>query len=564
MSAHEPRGARASGRRERWTVPGATFPRLVAWVGAVLALLLLNLSLTFRNVWPTLAIRPAAELSPDLAAAILGMVLLRLRTGRVSARVLRWAAAAWVLLIAGRYVDVTTRALYGRDVNPYWDLRHVPSVGAMFATVAEPWHVVLFAAVAIAAPVAVYAAARWCLERVGRVLAESAGRRLAGAAAGLAAALFAAEQVGWRPLERLRFADPVAAAYAREAYELAYEISGAGVAALGPPPVLRSDLSRVDGADVFLVFMESYGVVSWEQPAFVEGLAANRAQLAVDIRETGRDVVSARVESTTFAGESWLAHISLLSGTEVREDRSNARLMAQDRDTLVTVFQRGGYRALAIVPGMLVAWPEGAFYGYDEIYDHDRLDYHGPPFGWWSINDQYALARVDRLEIEPRERTPRFVFFSTLSTHAPFTPAPPYQTDWARVLSAEPYDDDVLYAAWSEQPDWLNLGPSYVRALAYAYATTGGYLRLRADRDLVLILVGDHQPPALVSGEGASWDVPVHVIASRPALLDRLRGHGFDDGLSPGGTTLARMDTLLPLLLDAFGDAKDSGQRMVP
>jgi hypothetical protein len=526
------------------------------WVALVAALLLLNLSLTFRNVWPTLAIRPSAELSPDLAVAILGILLVRWWTGRVSARFLRGAAVVWVLLLAGRYVDVTTRALYGRDVNPYWDLRHVPSVGAMFATVAEPWQMALFLGAAVAAPVAVYAAARWCVGQLGRVAAGPGGRRLLGAAAGVVAALFAADQAGWRPVDRLRFADPVASAYAREAYELAYEMSGAGVAELGPPPVLRSDLSRVAGADVLLIFMESYGAVSWERPVFVEGLAASRTQLAADVRETGRDVVSARVESTTFGGESWLAHISLLSGTEVREDRSNVRLMAQERDTLVTVFQRGGYRALAIVPGMLVAWPEGAFYGYDEIYDHDRLDYRGPPFGWWSINDQYALARVDRLEIEPRDRTPRFVFFSTLSTHAPFTPAPPYQADWARVLSTKPYDDDVLYAAWSEQPDWLNLGPSYVQALRYAYATVGGYLRLRADRDLVMILVGDHQPPALVSGEGASWDVPVHVIASRPALLDRLRRHRFVDGLAPGGRTIARMDTLLPLLLDAFGDAE--------
>ena len=539
------------------TAPGRTRHGFAGWVAVAVALLLLNLSLTFRNVWPTLAIRPTAELSPDLAVAVLGILLFRRWTGRVSARMLSGAAVVWVLLIAGRYVDVTTRALYGRDVNPYWDLRHVPSVGAMFATVAEPWQMALFLGVAVAAPIAAYAAARWCVGRLGRAASELGGRRLLGVAAGVVAALFAADQAGWRPVDRLRFADPVSSAYAREAYELAYEVSGAGVAALGPPPVLRSDLSRVAGADVLLVFMESYGVVSWERPAFVEGLVASRAQLAADIRETGRDVVSARVESTTFGGESWLAHISLLSGTEVRDDRSNVRLMAQERDTLVTVFQRRGYRALAIAPGLLVPWPEGAFYGFDEIYDHDRLDYRGPPFGWWSINDQYALARVDNLEIEPRDREPRFVFFTTITTHAPFTPAPPYQPDWERVLSVQPYDDDELYEAWSEQPDWLNLGPSYVQALRYAYATVGGYLRLRADRDVVMILVGDHQPPALVSGEGASWDVPVHVIASRPALLDRLRRHRFVDGLAPGGATVARMDTLLPLLLDAFGDAAD-------
>ena len=542
-------------RRDRRVPPVGTLRRVVDGVAVAVALLLLNLSLTFRNVWPTLAIRPTAELSPDLAAAILGILLLRGRAGRVADGFLRGAAVVWVLLIVGRYVDVTTRALYGRDVNPYWDLRHVPSVGAMFATVAEPWQMALFVATAIAAPLALYAAARWCIGQLGRAAAEPAGRLVLGAASGAVVVLLAADLAGWRPVERPRLADPVTAAYAREAYELAYELSGAGIAALGPPPVLRSDLSRVAGADVLIVFVESYGAVSWERPGFVEALAGSRAALAADIRETGRDVASARVESPTFGGESWLAHISLLSGTEVRDDRTNVRLMAQERDTLVTVFQRGGYRALAITPGLLVAWPEGAFYGYDEIYDYQRLDYRGPPFGWWSINDQYALAFVDRLEIEPRDREPRFVFFSTLSTHAPFTPAPPYQPDWERVLSTQPYDDDELYAAWSEQPDWMNLGPSYVQALRYAYAMAGGYLRLRADRDLVMILVGDHQPPSLVSGEGASWDVPVHVIAGRPALLERLRRHGFFAGLAPGTGTVARMHALLPMFLDAFGDA---------
>ena len=69
------------------------------------------------------------------------------------------------------------------------------------------------------------------------------------------------------------------------------------------------------------------------------------------------------------------------------------------------------------MPGVRAAWPEGAFYGFDEIYDIARLDYQGPSFGWWNITDQFALARMDALEIASRSRQPVFVFFPTISTH---------------------------------------------------------------------------------------------------------------------------------------------------
>ena len=527
----------------------------MAWIAVVGSLVLLNLSVTFEHVWPTLSVRPAAALSVELAIVALGLIGWQWRARDASRGLLRTLAVVWVLLIVGRYVGVTTEGLYGRDVNLYWDVRHMPSVGAMFTRVAASWAVAAGVAVAAGAPLVLYAASRLCLGRLARAAADPSMRRWLGAAAGLTVILWGAEQAtGWRLADRIRFADPVAPAYAREAYEVAYEASGAGLDALGPPPVIHSDLARVAGADVFLIFMESYGAVSWDAPDLAGPLAASRNQLTRVIQGTGRGVVSAMVESPTFGGESWLAHLSLLSGTEVRDNRTNARLLAQERDTLVTLFQRGGYHAVALAPGMLVAWPEGAFYGYDDVYDYDRLGYRGPPFGWWSVTDQYALATLDRHEIAPSARAPRFVFFSTISTHAPFTPAPPYQADWERVLTPHPYEADVLDRAWSEQPDWMNLGPSYVQALRYAYATIGGYLALRADRDLVLILVGDHQPPSLVSGAGASWNVPVHVIAGRSELLQRLQRHRFRPGLAPGSSAVATMHGLLPILLDAFGD----------
>jgi hypothetical protein len=544
--------------RLRWLGALRRMPA-VRWVGLVVALLVLNVSLTFTNVWPTLGIRLNADLSIEAALCVFGLVLLRRWRGEPTRVLLRWLAGLWIVLVVGRYAEVTVPSLYGRDINLYWDVRHMTSVGAMFGVVAEPWLRVAVVVGVVLAPLLCYVLARWAVGSVAEATHEPRVRLALGLVAATALLLSIAQPLGARLPEALRFADPVAPAYARELYELAYEMSGAGVRDLGPPPVMRSDLSRVGGADVFLIFLESYGAISWDRAEFASALAPTRARLEADIGETGRSVASGFVESTTFGGESWLAHISLLSGVEVRDQGTNVRLMAQERDTLVTVFGRHGYRTVAIMPGMLVGWPEGAYYGFDEIYNHDRLDYHGPPFGWWDVNDQFALARVDALEIGPQPRPPAFVFFTTITTHAPFVPTPPYQPDWARVLTSTPYDSEALDRAWSTWPDWMNLGPSYLESLDYAFATVGGYLRLRADRDLVMILVGDHQPPALVSGAGASWDVPVHVIATRGALLDRLvRDHRFVEGLEPRHPAVARMDTLLPVLLDAFGDDQEA------
>jgi hypothetical protein len=350
-------------------------------------------------------------------------------------------------------------------------------------------------------------------------------------------------------------AAPVSASIAEEIVEFAREAAAGASRPLPPAPPVHSDLSRVRGADVMLLFVESYGVTSWERPEFQATLQPGRTALASAIADTGRAVVTGVVESTTFGGESWLAHISLLSGTEVRDQDVNRRLMAARRDTMVTTFAKAGYRTFAIMPGLHAPWPEGRFYGFDRIFGAPDLDYGGPPFGWWDVTDQFVLAKTDQLTATAAP-SPVFVFFPTISTHTPFTPVPPYQPDWSRMLTPAPYDGDDLSEAYDAVPDWTNLGPDYARALAYAYQTLSGYLRLHAGRDVVMVVVGDHQPPALVSGEGASWNVPVHVIASRAAVLDRLRGHGFRDGLPPGGPVLARMDTLMPILLDAFGDTE--------
>jgi hypothetical protein len=519
------------------------------------AVAILNVSLTFGNVWPTLRVRLTSALSIEAALCVLLIVAASRWRGPLSRLTLRRLAAVWVALVVGHYVDVTARSLYGREINLYWDVRYVPTVSGNLAYVAEPHLIVLVIVAAVLLPLLIYLPLRWALGCVADAAGDARARVLLGTFAGLVLLLGIVQALSAPAAEVLpvTVAEPVTAVYARQAGQFAYEMSGAGVRALPPAPAIRSDLANVKGADVFVIFIESYGTVSWDRQDLVQALAPSRARLDADIRGTGRRVVSALVESTTFGGESWLAHISLLSGTEIRDQDSNVRLMAQRRETMVSLFRRQGYRTIVMMPGLQRAWPEGAFYGFDAVYGVDRLGYHGPPFGWWDITDQFVLARMDASEIAPKERRPVFVFFPTISTHTPFTPTPPYQPDWARMLTPAPYDTAALDRAWSQPPDWLNLGPGYAQALDYIYASLGGYLRLRADRDFVMVLVGDHQPPAMVSGEGAPWDVPVHVVASRQAVLDRLLQQGFRAGLQPPHPSIAKMNGLLPILLKAFG-----------
>ena len=116
------------------------------------ALLLVNASLTFANVWPTLGVRFNRDLSAEAAAGVLLLVALHAWGRRPPRAAVVWLALGWLALAGGRYVEVTVAALYGREVNLYWDLQHVPKVGAMFAFVADPWLKAGFVAGLILAP----------------------------------------------------------------------------------------------------------------------------------------------------------------------------------------------------------------------------------------------------------------------------------------------------------------------------------------------------------------------------------------------------------------------------
>ena len=106
-----------------------------------LALLLLNGSVTFHNVWPTLGVHWPGELSVELAGLVLLLALSNAWVGRTAPRALAALSVLMVLFALGRYCDVTSPALYGREVNLYWDGPRLVSVVEMFVRVASVWQV---------------------------------------------------------------------------------------------------------------------------------------------------------------------------------------------------------------------------------------------------------------------------------------------------------------------------------------------------------------------------------------------------------------------------------------
>ena len=149
------------------------------------ALVLLNASLAFGNLWPTPAIRWRARCRSNAPSACWRWRLAHHWFGPPSRRALRWLGAVWVVLVIGRYADVTAPALYGRPINLFWDLRHVSAVAAMLVRVASWWLVLLIIAAAILIPFLLYLLLRWALGRVSDAMNRPGERLTLGLLAGL-------------------------------------------------------------------------------------------------------------------------------------------------------------------------------------------------------------------------------------------------------------------------------------------------------------------------------------------------------------------------------------------
>ncbi len=499
-----------------------------------------------------------AVLLVGLAAA-----LPRRRWSRALAWVAAVAVAAVVLVDLG---DVAARRSLGRPLNLYLDAHLLASVrhlldGALGA--------VGGAAAALLALVAVGGAV-WSVARLLRPAADPAGgpsfparRRVGAALAVLAAGGLALGSVD-RDALGPRLATPVVRVVRDQSRSVIRTVRERErfARALADVPATYADrprlLAGLGGADVTLAFVESYGISALEDPRYGPVVRPRLEAAREELRSAGVVVATGVLEAPSQGGQSWFGHGSVLSGVWLDDQMRYDLLLASERETLVDDFRRAGYRTAAIMPAITMAWPEGRLLGYDEIFDHEAIDYAGPPLNWVTMPDQFTWSFLERSVRAREPGRPLFAELGLISSHAPWTPILTVMDDWDAV------GDGSVFQRWADAGEtpaelWKDgdrVREHYARSVEYAVHAAFSYAARYVGPGELLIVLGDHQPAPLITGEDAPRTVPVHVLSADSALVRPFVEWGFRPGTLPPPAEergpARRMDAFRAWFVEAF------------
>jgi len=294
-------------------------------------------------------------------------------------------------------------------------------------------------------------------------------------------------------------------------------------------------LTALRGKDVLLLFVESYGRVAVQDSSFSARIDAALDQGSAQLRAAGFGSRSAFLTSPTFGGISWLAHSTLQSGLRIDTQRRYDQLMKSNRFTLSQAFKRAGWRTVDDVPSNNRTWQDGStFYHYDKVYDSRNVGYRGPRFAYATMPDQYVLQALQRRELAKRDRRPLFAEVDLVSSHVPWTKIP-------RLISWDALGDGSIFNRIPAQEstkaallgDADRARVAYGQSIEYTMSAIVSYVQRYGEDNTVLVVLGDHQPHTIITGEGASHDVPISVIAHDPAVLRRIGAWDWQDGLLP-------------------------------
>jgi hypothetical protein len=500
---------------------------------------------------------PAAFLRIPVEA-IAGVALLLVLPPRWRRRAALLGGVGLGVLAVLKVLNMGFLEFLARPFDPVFDWDRIGNAADLIGGPGAIWPVVAAAAVvAVVIALVTLSVVR---------LSRSVDRHRTGAVR--AVALLSAAWLGFAVLgTQVVFPVPVAA---RSAVSLAFEMAQQVPASLADQRAFEAQSAAPDpfrgtpaqdllpglaGKDVVLTFVESYGRSAVEDPALAPKVDAVLDAGTRRLDAAGYASRSGFLTSPVAGGGSWLAHATFLSGLWVTNQRHHDAVVGTDRLTLTSAFRKADWRTVAVMPGTSEDWPERTFFGIDHVYDSRNMGMKARLYNRFQTPDQYTLSAFQGAERATPGHAPVMAEIPLVTSHWPWANVPK-MVDWADVGDGTVYDamggtDDPV-AATASSPERMRAG--YVDSIAYSLSSLVSYVERYGDDNLVLVFLGDHQPSPAVTGQGASHDVPITIVARDPKVLDRMAGWGWTDGLRPGPQApVWRMDAFRDRFFTAFG-----------
>lgn len=308
------------------------------------------------------------------------------------------------------------------------------------------------------------------------------------------------------------------------------------------------------GKDVLVVFIESYGRTLVDKAEYAQFFRPSLEAATVQLSAAGYLSRSAFLTSPTVGGISWLAHGTALSGLWIDSQVRYDSLMMSERPSLVRLFQRAGWRTIGVMPAISLAWPEGDYFGYDQLYSAPELNYKGAPYNYVTMPDQFTLSQFQKFERDAAQREPIMAEIALVSSHAPWTPVPTMRP-WEEVgdgsvFSEEARSGDSPEVVWQDRDRVLR---QFRESIEYVIDSLVSFTTTFGDEDLVVFIIGDHQPMPYVTDNTENRDVLTHIIARDPAVMAAIEEWQWSDGMLPtDAAPVWRMDAVRDRFIEAF------------
>ncbi|WP_443066960.1 sulfatase [Streptomyces sp. NBC_01261] len=308
-------------------------------------------------------------------------------------------------------------------------------------------------------------------------------------------------------------------------------------------------LTGLRGKDVLFTFIESYGRVALDDPTMAPEMDKTLTAGDARLKAAGFSSRSAWLRSPVTGAGSWLAHSTFLSGLWIKNQQRYRTVTTSTRATLTSYFQKtGAWRTVGIVPGVRKSWPEGKYFGLDNIYDSTHLGYNGPYFSWTPVPDQFSLESFEKLEYGKKNRDPIMAEIILASSHNPWSPIA-HTIPWNQLGDGTIFNQ-IKKEGTNPTEVWKSakrVRTEYRKAIQYSVDSLTQWVQRYGNKNTVLVFLGDHQPVPTVTGGTTDRDVPITIVAHDPKVLDKISSWGWTDGLKPA-------DSAPVLGMDKFRD----------